>query len=110
MIVHSPDNPSNVYFKLDSKSFLFGPSYLEMKAKVNNNRYLYGLGERVSPSLFLDEGVYTSLARDIPSPVEDGKPPGKNDYGVHQVLFGQANFTSKTDPSYFAIYSHNAGA
>lgn len=54
--------------------------------------------------------MYTSWARDIPSPVEDGKPPGKNDYGVHQVLFGQANFTSKADPSYFAIYSHNAGA
>ena len=92
--VHSATNPNNVYFRIDADSFIFGPTYLEMKAKVNNNKHIYGNGERVSPNLFLQEGIYTSWARDIPSPVEDGKPPGKNDYGVHPVLFGQAKFAN----------------
>ncbi len=77
---------------------------------MNNNKYIYGLGERVSPSLFLGEGIYTSWARDIPSPVEDGKHPGNNDYGVHPVVFTQANFTNKSHDSFYAIYNHNAGA
>lgn len=71
---------------------------------------MYGLGEWVSPSLFLSEGIYTSWAWDIPSPVEDGKHPGNNDYGVHPVLFGQANFANKADHSFFTLYNHNAGA
>jgi len=108
--VHSATNPNNVYFRIDADSFIFGPTYLEMKAKVNNNKHIYGNGERVSPNLFLQEGIYTSWARDIPSPVEDGKPPGKNDYGVHPVLFGQAKFANESDNSFFAIYNHNAGA
>ena len=51
--VHSALNASNIYFKLDSESFIFGPAYLEMSAKINNNKYIYGIGERVSPNLFL---------------------------------------------------------
>ena len=51
--VHSALNASNIYFKLDSESFIFGPAYLEMSVKINNNKYIYGIGERVSPNLFL---------------------------------------------------------
>ena len=51
--VHSASNPSNIYFRIDSESFIFGPTYLEVRAKVNNNKWIYGMGERVSPNLFL---------------------------------------------------------
>ena len=45
LVVHSADNPSNVYFRIDSESLQFGPSYLELAAKVNNNKFIYGMGE-----------------------------------------------------------------
>lgn len=108
--VHSATNNKNVYFRIDSNSLLFGPGYIELNTKINSNQQLYGLGERVSPNLFLGEGIYTSWSRDIPSPVEDGKPQGKNDYGVHPVYYTKAVFENASDPSYYAVYDHNAGA
>jgi len=63
----------------------------------------------------LFEGVFTSWARDVPTPIEDGQKPGKNNYGVQPVLFGQAS----TDPTpdvtqspnrHFVIYNHNGNA
>lgn len=71
---------------------------------------IYGLGERVSENFFLPEGVYTTWAWDIPSPVEYGVPPGANDYGTHPVYFTKANFANKQDPAHYVVYNHNAGA
>ena len=46
---------------------------------------IIGLGERVTTNLFYDDddGVYSAWARDAAMPIEDGRPPGKNVYGVH---------------------------
>lgn len=108
--VHSARNSSNIYFKIEASSLLFGPQYLELTSQINTNKKIHGLGERVSPNFFLTEGIYTTWARDIPSPVEDGKWPGNNDYGTHPVIFTRANFPNKTDSSFYALYNHNAGA
>ena len=42
-----------------------------------------GLGERVSTSLFYDDGVYSMWNRDAATPPDNGRPPGKNVYGTH---------------------------
>ena len=42
-----------------------------------------GLGERASTDLFYKDGVYSMWNRDIPLTNDDGKPPGKNEYGTH---------------------------
>jgi lysosomal alpha-glucosidase len=110
LYIHSPNNLENVYYKIESKSFQFGPTYLELTSLVNTNKRIHGFGERVSPDFFLKEGIYTTWARDIPSPVEDGKWPGNNDYGTHPVFFTKANFKNKSDPSFYSVYNHNAGA
>lgn len=44
---------------------------------------IIGLGEKVGPDFFYKDGVYSLWSRDTPSPVEDGKSPGKNIYGTH---------------------------
>ena len=44
---------------------------------------IMGLGDQVAGDLFLGDGIYSLWTRDIPSPVQDGKLPGKNLYGVH---------------------------
>jgi len=41
------------------------------------------LGEKVSTTIGRRSGVYSLYNREAPSPIEDGKPPGKNMYGSH---------------------------
>jgi hypothetical protein len=42
-----------------------------------------GLGERSTPGLFYEDGVYSMWSMDTANPMDDGKIPGKNLYGVH---------------------------
>lgn len=70
-----------------------------------SSKGLMGLFERTSNDLFLKDGVYSLWSRDVPNPVENGKPPGKNLYGSHPVVMGMA-----TDNSWFGMYSNNAAA
>ena len=44
---------------------------------------MFGLGERATKDFFYKSGVYSMWAKDIDNPVENGKLPGKNNYGVH---------------------------
>lgn len=44
---------------------------------------IFGLGERANPNFFFKDGVYSMWAKDIPTPVENGKAPGNNMYGTH---------------------------
>lgn len=51
--------------------------------KGNDFKGVFGLGERANKDFFYKDGVYSMWTRDIPTPDEDGKLPGKNMYGVH---------------------------
>lgn len=51
--------------------------------QFNGSAKVFGLGERVTSDFALGTGVYTSWARDNPSPVDNGTYPGNNMYGVH---------------------------
>jgi alpha-glucosidase (family GH31 glycosyl hydrolase) len=53
-----------------------------MTNDLGSNYNFYGLGERVT-DFRLPNGIYTIFARDQGSPVDNGKPPGKNMYGSH---------------------------
>lgn len=44
---------------------------------------IFGLGERANKDFFFKDGVYSMWAKDIPTPIEDGKTPGNNLYGTH---------------------------
>jgi alpha-glucosidase (family GH31 glycosyl hydrolase) len=54
-------------------------------------RGIFGLGERVGGNLFYPDGVYSMWARDVASPVENGKAPGNNLYGTHPFYVYQVN-------------------
>lgn len=62
-------------------------------AKGDEFKSIIGLGERVSTDLFLDkdDGVYSAWAFDNGMPIEDGRPPGKNTYGVHPFYMFRNN-------------------
>ena len=49
--------------------------------------------------------MYTGYARDIPTPVETGKPPGNNMYGVHPILY-----TRLISGKWMAVFINNANA
>ena len=44
---------------------------------------VFGLGERATKDFFFKTGVYSMWAKDIDNPVENGRLPGSNNYGVH---------------------------
>lgn len=64
-----------------------------------------GLAEQVTSKLFLDDGVYSLWARDVPSPVSQGKLPGSNLYGTHPFYMARA-----TDDTWFGVYTNLAAA
>ena len=80
--------------------------FLSLDTVISTTGKLYGLGERVG-DFFLKEGIYTTWARDIPDPVDDGKPPGKNIYGSHPIYFTQSNGGNKY---HWAMLNLNANA
>lgn len=64
-----------------------------------------GLGDQVGNDLFLNDGVYSLWARDKGDPVQDGKMPGKNMYGVDPFVMGQS-----PDYHWYGIFMNNAAA
>jgi Galactose mutarotase-like len=57
-------------------------------------RGIFGLGERANFDFFIKDGVYSLWSKDIPTPIDKGKFPAANMYGVHP---------------YF-MYKHKAGS
>jgi len=51
--------------------------------KEDDFRGIFGLGEKANFDFFYKDGVYSMWSRDIPTPIENGKAPGKNMYGTH---------------------------
>ena len=64
-----------------------------------------GLAERTVSDLFLPDGIYSLWSKDIPNPIEDGRLPAKNLYGVHPFYMGRA-----IDDSWFGVYTNLAAA
>jgi len=64
-----------------------------------------GLAERTSNDLFIKDGVISLWSRDEPNPVETGKLPASNAYGVHPFYMAAAN-----DSSWFGVYTNLAAA
>ena len=104
-LVHEFNDPNVVLYTTQNQPFVYSEYYKKSTAVINSDGKIFGLGERVG-EFFLAEGVYTLWARDIPSPIEDGKKPGKNIYGTHPVYFSKL---AKSD-QFFAVFDHNAGA
>jgi len=70
-----------------------------------------GLTERVSGDLFLNDGVYSLWARDQPDPVETGKSPGNNMYGIHPFYMGKApKDADGASSGWFGVFANNAAA
>lgn len=66
---------------------------------------VFGLGQRASQDFFYKTGVYSMWTKDIDNPVEDGRLPGKNVYGVHPFyMFKHAK------NSYVGVYHNLAQA
>lgn len=79
--------------------------YTDSTNYAGNGGRIMGLGDQVSSDLFLADGIYSLWTRDEPSPVQDGKLPGKNLYGVHPYYMAKA-----TDSSWFGVYTNLAQA
>lgn len=58
-------------------------AYAQPAESEDKFRGIFGLGERATKDFFYKSGVYSLWAKDIDNPMEDGRLPGKNDYGVH---------------------------
>ena len=98
-------DPNTILYSTKGQPFVYSEFYKKSTAVINSDGKLFGLGERVG-EFFLTPGVYTLWARDKPSPIEDGKKPGKNIYGTHPIYFSKM---AKSD-KFFAVFDHNAGA
>lgn len=92
--IHEYQNLNNVYFDISGDSLIFTDYYIGLDTNINTNGKLYGVGERIK-EFFIPDGIYTSWALDSTDPYDDGKPPGKNIYGVHPVYFTKAKSGSQ---------------
>ena len=104
--IHEFQNPDIVYFEIDEDSLVFSDYYLSLETEINSNGKIYGIGERTT-DFFIKDGIYTSWSFDAPDPIDDGKPPGKNAYGVHPVYFTRSK-TGKQ--SHWGMFNLNANA
>jgi alpha-glucosidase (family GH31 glycosyl hydrolase) len=77
----------------------------QVHTKQDNFKGIMGLAERTVSDLFLPDGIYTLWSRDAANPVEDGRLPGKNLYGVHPFYMAKA-----TDDRWFGVYTNLAAA
>lgn len=103
--VHAKGDAELVLYSTKDQPFVYSKYYKKHTAFVNSNHHTFGLGERVGEFL-LGEGIYTMWNRDIPSPTEDGKKPGKQVYGTHPVYFTQL----KSNNQFIGVFDHNVGA
>lgn len=68
-------------------------------------RGVFGLGERATKDFFFRSGVYSMWTKDTDNPVESGRLPGSNNYGVHPFyMFKHA------DRSWLGVYHNLAQA
>lgn len=67
----------------------------------DNFRGVFGLGERATKDFFFKTGVYSMWAKDIDNPVENGRLPGSENYGVHPF------YMFKHSPLSFVGVYHN---
>eukprot|EP00347_Sterkiella_histriomuscorum_P022543 403338093 len=56
-----------------------------------NSKGIFGLGERASYDFFYQDGVYSMWSKDIPTPIETGRAPGSEIYGVHPFFMYKRN-------------------
>lgn len=118
-----PSGPGQLLIKNEDDVVVFSfngmilDKYLNyMSVTVNTDKDfrtgVLGLTERVSGDLFLGDGVYSLWARDQPDPVETGKSPGNNMYGIHPFYMGKAPVSPTTGKStgWFGVFANNAAA
>ena len=90
-------------------SIVLQDHFSQIKATVltscENFKGIMGLGDRVVDDLFLGDGVYSLWSRDVASPTEDGKAPGKNMYGSHPFFMAKAS-----TGTWFGVYTNLAAA
>ena len=86
------------------KSLVFRDYLRILDTEVNSAGKMYGLGERTRDKFFLDEGTYTSWAKDSENKYDEGVAGG-NSYGVHPVYF---THTRGANPKYFGVFNLNA--
>ena len=84
---------------------MYEDRYIEFNMLIASTGQYWGSGDRALQQFFIKPGVYTSYARDIPTPVETGKPPGNNMYGVHPILY-----TRLTSGKWMGVFINNANA
>lgn len=95
----------NSLILVDYLNIISGRAKTYVGNSADNFKGIMGLAEKVVTNLFLPDGIYTLWSRDIPSPPEDGKLPGKNVYGVHPFYMARAQ-----DQSWFGVYTNLAAA
>lgn len=71
----------------------------------DNFHGVFGLGERAGPEFFFKDGIYSMWSRDIASPEEDGKTPGKNMYSTHPFYM-----FSNTETQWVGVFLNLAAA
>jgi hypothetical protein len=82
-------------------------NFISAKVHVDKTNFkgIMGLAERTVNDLFLAEGIYALWSRDAANPVEDGKLPGKNMYGVHPFYMAKDQ-----QGKWFGVYTNLAAA
>ena len=101
----NPADPTDVEVTSSAQLLVFEDKYIEVELLIASNGQYWGLGDRATPDLWLSPGIYTSYAFDTPTPIETGKVPGNNMYGVHSVLF-----TRLLNGRWLALFNNNANA
>jgi len=56
----------------------------------------------------MEDGVYTMWNKDSPSPVADGKAPGKNMYGTHPFYMSQYTRSGDNSRAFMGVFNQNA--
>lgn len=98
-------DPTSVQLTTAGQTLVFEDRYIEFNMLIASTGQYWGTGDRAPQQFFLKPGLYTSYARDIPTPVETGKPPGNNMYGVHPILYTQLK-----SGKWMAVFINNANA
>jgi hypothetical protein len=72
---------------------------------ITNFKGVMGLMEQVTSDLWLKDGIFSLWSRDDADPVQTGKLPSSNMYGVHPFVMGKA-----VDGLWFGVLTNNAAA
>lgn len=80
------DQAQTEFFGIDSLVYDDYLNWVKMHVVTEQGdkfRGIFGLGERANFDYFIQDGVYSLWAKDIPTPIDQGKFPAGNMYGVH---------------------------